>query len=74
MIRGTKQRPAVSQVIKVFGLKKDFPAKDYLKKNGWDYSVTFCMCGNILYVDRTYCPDCKGTQASTVKCRCKKPY
>ena len=74
MIRGTKQRPDRSLNIKIFGLKKDFPIKDYLKKNGWDYSLVCCKCGNPIYIDKSYSPHVKGKQWSTAECHCKIPY
>lgn len=72
-MRGTRLRPARKLTIVIFGNKKDFPREDYLKKNGWDYSLTICKCGNILYADKTYCKECKGKQWSTIECTCKIP-
>jgi hypothetical protein len=74
MVKGTRQMPARPLLIKVLGSKKDFPAKDFGRKKGWDYSITVCTCGNLLYAQKSYCKCCKGTIGYTVKCDCPHPY
>jgi hypothetical protein len=58
------------KVITVMGNDKDFPEKDYGKKKGWGWMVTVCPKGHIVYLQKSYCKDCKGKFWSILDCDC----
>lgn len=50
--------PKVTDLVKVFdSSEKDFPEKDYKKKNGWQWMISICPNGHITELRKSYCSE-----------------